>query len=267
MWWTTALSRQPPDCFARLPQDAIRMAVLPRNYGSRLLVPQVVLEVRSADGLVRRVEVDGDDFLIGRGDFCDLRLAGVDQPLVHSELHLQGGSVWIEAAEETVLLAVNGRLCRRMSLREGDRVQVGDTEITVHVGTPTQGVSDLPQVAPCGVSEDLTLLSADELCDRIVADEELIATFEQGRLSGWQSLLQAVETVLHDDPEVATHPQRVAAVAELRHLSEQLARRMTGTDVQLVNAAAEPDATQDAVSRRIEQLLQGFGESELRASA
>jgi hypothetical protein len=258
---------QPPDCFARLPQDAIRMAVLPRNYGSRLLVPQVVLEVRSADGLVRRVEVDGDDFLIGRGDFCDLQLAGVDQPLVHSELHLQGGAVWIEAADETVLLSVNGRLCRRMSLREGDRVQVGDTEITVHVGTPTQGVSDLPEVAPCGVSEDLTLLSADELCDRIVADEEMIATFEQGRLSGWQSLLQAVETVLHDDPQAASHPNRDAAVVELRSLSVQLAQRMGQSGVQFVDAATDLHEAQDGVSRRIEQLLQGFGESDLRASA
>lgn len=242
------------------------MAVMNRNCGAHLLAPLVVLEVHSQKAPHRRVEVDGDGFLIGRGDFCDLQLDGEDQPLVHSELHLQGGSVWIEAADETILLSVNGRLCRRIALREGDRLDIGSTEVIVHLGTPAEGANPLPRLTPAA-EEDLSLLTASELCDRIAAEQAEVDAFQQQQRSGYRSLLQAVESVLHDGTHAEGEPRWTAAVSQLRALIEQLSTDAGQPGVPFVDSTAELPETQEGVSRRIEELLRSFADGDLRASA
>ncbi|MDZ4687246.1 MAG: DUF1192 family protein, partial [Planctomycetaceae bacterium] len=174
--------------------DAIRNSGLLQT--AVLSAVPVVLEVRTTLGAVHQVTVDGDGFLIGRGDFCDLQLDDASQPLVHSELHLQGHTVGIEAADDNDAVIVNGDRCRRMALHDGDRVQCGGTEITIHIGTHAETAEALALPA---MSEDLTLLSVDELCDRIAHEEAEVAAFERGQLTGWRSLLQSVEATLLDD--------------------------------------------------------------------
>lgn len=222
-----------------------------------------VLEVHTPTGAVRRVTVDGDGFLIGRGDFCDLQLEDRSQPLVHSELHVQGAAIWIEALDDNQVI-VNGDRCRRMALRDGDRIACGATEIVVHIGTNANAVA---LTAGPRLAEDLSHYSASELCDRILEDEAAVAAFERQRLAGWQSLLQSVEATLLGDQRATTPPRLAAALAELRSLSDSIADRTSQLAAREAESAVEADDAQQAMARRIEQLLQGFGEQDLRASA
>jgi hypothetical protein len=244
--------------------DAIRNSDL---HTALLSAVPVLLEVRSNFDTVRQVTVDGDGFLIGRGDFCDLQLDDVTQPLVHSELHLQGQTVWIEAADDNDAVVVNGDRCRRMALHDGDRVQCGGTEITFHIGSHAGTAEAFPHSQ---FADDLALLSASELCDRIADEETQIAAFERGQLSGWHSLLQSVEATLLDDGRALDHPRLESAVAELRSLSDLIASRtqqLAEHEAEFLESTSDLEDAQAAIARRIEQLLQGFGESELRASA
>lgn len=238
------------------------LAVVPNSTLS------AVLEVRTPDGQTRQVVVDGDGFLIGRGDFCDLQLEDRSQPLVHSELHLQGQAIWIEAADDNDAVVVNGTRCRRMALRDGDQIACGTTQIVVHIGTNADAIALTP-VTP-QVAEDLSLLSASELCDRIAQEEVAVAAYERRQLAGWRSLLQTVEATLLDDQQSARHPRVESAIAELRSLSELIAARtqqLAAHEAQFVEATTDLEDAQHSIARRIEQLLQGFGEHDLRASA
>jgi predicted component of type VI protein secretion system len=224
-----------------------------------------VLEVRTSSGEIRQVMVDGDGFLIGRGDFCDLQLEDRSQPLVHSELHLQGQAIWIEAADDNDAVVVNGDRCRRMALRDGDRIACGSTEIVVHIRTHANTLALEPAARS---AEDLSLLSASELCDRIAQEETAVAAYECRQLAGWQSLLQSVEATLLDDPQSVRHPRLESTIAELRSLSDLItARTQRLAEQEAQFAGAAQDDAQSAIARRIDQMLQGFADQDLRASA
>lgn len=218
-------------------------------------------------GRVRQIPVDADGFLIGRGDFCDLVVNDAAVPLAHSELHLQEGAVWIEALDEEVAIEINGKSLRRLALRAGDVLQVGPAEITVRFGAPAAAAT--VEFA----ADDLSRLSAAELCDRIEAEEAELAAFERRRLLGWEALLSAVEGVLSKQRLHATHdadPRFETVLQQLQAMSAALdarTRELAAQEVQFVESAAELKDVQERLSRKLDQLLQQAGENELRASA
>lgn len=223
---------------------------------------RVILEATTGSGRPRRVLVEGGTCLIGRGDFCDVQVAHVDVPLAHSEIHIEHGAIWIEAADEPDL-EINGRRCRRLALRDGDAVKLGDTLITIRIN-------------PAGVladdSDELSQLSALELCERIEHEQAAVAEYERKRLAGWDALLTQLETIIAHEPAGAMQQEaRIEAVlAQLHEVSSLLAdrtRELAAQETQFLEAADELKHSQDQIASRLEHLMQQFPVSELRASA
>ncbi len=226
----------------------------------------LLLEVRGAEGRLRRLPVEADGFLIGRGDFCDLLVDEDNLPLAHSEIHLQDGAVWIEAVDAPTI-EINGRSVPRLALRTGDVLQIGAMTITIRMGADAL----TPPRASADVWEDLSALSALELCERIESEELAIADDERRRFQGIESLLSALENVLRTDQSLVAHdPRTENVVTQLHELSEALAertRQLQEQEQQFLASASEIKQSQDDMTRRMEELLHHLDTGDLRASA
>jgi len=222
---------------------------------------QIVLIAESRQG-ARRIAVEAGHCLVGSGDFCDLQIADPVVPLAHSEIHVEDGVVWIETADDHEL-DVNGRSCRRLALRDGDRVRVGETSLTIRINPP----AEIEQTG-----EDISRLSAFELCERIEGERAAITDFERRRLTGWETLLRQVEDVIQHEP-AATWEQdsRIESVVlQLHALADKLAERtreLAAQEALFMESAGELKHAQDLMTSRLERVLQQFQDSELRASA
>lgn len=226
----------------------------------------LLLEVRDVDGRTRRLPVDADGFLIGRGDFCDLQLDEAALPLVHSEIHLQDGVAWIEVVDAAAI-EINGRAVPRLTLRSGDVLQFGSLTGTVRMGADVAA----GQRTPVEAWEDLAALSAFELCERIESEQSAILEDERRRFQGIESLLVALETVLRTDQSlVEQDPRTENVVTQLHDLSEALAartRQLQEQEQQFLVSASEIKQSQDEMARRLEDLIQHLDTGNLRASA
>jgi predicted component of type VI protein secretion system len=225
---------------------------------------RVVLEATTGASRPRRVLVEGGTCLIGRGEFCDLQLADVDAPIVHSEIHIERGILWIEAADAHEI-EINGHSCRRLALREGDQLRVGKTAIQVRINPPEGLLAN-------GLGEDLSQLTALELCERIEAEQAEVSEFERRRLLGWDALITQLEDIIAQEPaaSVAQEARIEKVLAQLHEVSSLLAdrtRELAAQESQFLESAGELQQTQDQMTRRLELVLQRFQESELRASA
>lgn len=226
----------------------------------------LILEVRDAAGALRRHRVEADGFLIGRGDFCDLRLDEPSLPMVHSEIHLDNGVIWIEAIDAPSV-EVNGKLVPRLTLRSGDTLRFGSVPATVRMGADAMNIGSTTDAA----WEDLSHLSAVELCERIEAEEAAVRDEERQRWQGVESLLVALEQMLRTDRELVTDEARTEEITQQLHaLSEALAIRtqqLADQEQQFLNTAHEIKHSQDEMTRRMEVLIQQLDTGELRASA
>jgi hypothetical protein len=224
----------------------------------------LLLEVRDAAGQITRELVDADGYLIGRGDFCDLRLADAALPMVHSEIHIQDGAIWIEAVDAPAV-EINGRAVPRLTLRSGDALRIGSMSITVRMGI------DAAWQASIDGWEDLSQLSALELCERIEAEEAAIRDDERRRWEGVEALLVSLEEMLRTDTVlVADDPRTETIVQQLHELSEALATRtqqLAEQEQQFLDTASEIKQSQDEMSRRLEEMIHHLDAGEFRASA
>lgn len=222
----------------------------------------LILEMRDTAGQLRRHRVEADGYLIGRGEFCDLRLDDAGIPLVHSEIHIQDGAMWIEAVDAAAI-DMNGKAVPRLALRSGDVLRVGSLAVTIRTGVEAEILAD--------DWEDLSALSALELCERIEAEEAAIRDDEQQRCQGIESLLVALEGMLRTDRELLgddAHTENV--VQQLHALSEALATRtqqLVEQEQQFLNTAGEIKHSQEDMARRMEDLIHNLDAGELRASA
>ncbi len=226
----------------------------------------LLLEVRGVEGRLRRLPVEADGFLIGRGDFCDLRLDEAGLPLVHSEIHLQDGVVWIQAVDVPTI-EINGRTVPRLTLRSGDVLKLGSATATVRMGAEAAAALRSPNE----LWEDLSDLSAAQLCERIEAEEAAILEVERRRFEGIESLLAALENVLRTDQTLVDHdPRTENVVTQLHDLSDALAertRQLQDQEQQFLASASEIKHSQDEMARRLEDLIHHLDTGDLRASA
>ncbi|HET6422715.1 MAG TPA: FHA domain-containing protein [Planctomycetaceae bacterium] len=226
----------------------------------------LILEVRDAAGHLHRHRVENDGYLIGRGDFCDLRIDEAALPLVHSEIHIQEGAIWIEAVDAPAV-EINGKAIPRLSLRSGDLLQIGTLSATVRSGEEAEATWQLSQES----WEDLSHLSALELCERIEAEEAAIRDEERQHWHGVESLLVALEELLRDDQRIFADESRTdEIVQQLHQLSEALATRtqqLAEQELQFLNTASEIQHSQDDMARRMDELIHHLDAGELRASA
>lgn len=137
-----------------------------------------------------------DRFLIGSGPRCDLRLGGDDMPLLHSIVHISGGTICIDPVADTPQLLVNGRP-GAADLQSGDEIVIGRFRMVLHgasVACESQAVSELnADTLETEDQIDPSTLSAAELVELIEAEEALIEEFEARRQSGADALLDAVQ--------------------------------------------------------------------------
>lgn len=221
--------------------------------------------------------IDRDQIRVGSSPVCEIHL--LEGPLLHSVIRMEAGAVWIEAADEAAELNVNWRACRRMALRDGDVISICGMDLTVRDAEIYSA-----QVGAVQLVEDITQLTADELCDRILSDQSAVDQFEEGCLKGMQKLMEAMKAVIAAEPVTSEMLPTAPAVEfsdecqrlldQIHEMSEMMNGRTRELDLcetELVAATELLEETQDRVSRQIETLLDQIGDAaiptELRASA
>jgi len=226
------------------------------------------------------VLVRHDGFSIGTSQRCDLTLVEPSIPALHSVIHLQRGAIWIEAADDKATLIVNDRPYRRMALRHDDRLKIGATEFTILI--QPEGIARSDEAV---MTEDLALLTAEELCDRILSEQSMVAEFADGQRAGWDALLRAIEAA-NDEPatsgsidelSIATEEQQVvfdALLGQIQELNEAITdrtRELDHREIEVLESTSMLEESQQRVSQRIDEILDHLNKTdppnELRASA
>lgn len=223
--------------------------------------------------------IDRDGLRIGSSPVCELPLPG--GPPLHSVIHRQSGVTWIESQDDASLI-VNGQPRRRMALRDGDVLELNGLELIVRFRA-----ADQVDVTTRGLEDDLSLLSAEELCDRILSEQAMVEEFSEGQRAGWNGLLAAIEAANDTEQPTISLPLEVEQVVEaaapdacerlleqIRELSEMVngrSQELDDCESELVAATALLEEAQERVSHQIEGLLEQLqtptDEVELRASA
>lgn len=251
-----------------LPRHSVDVSV---DQDSKI-APQLVLEFDEGS-----LVIDRDRIRIGSSPLCEIHL--LEGPLLHSVIHTEAGATWIEIHDEAAELNVNWRRCRRMALRDGDVISVAGMDITVRTAFSFAANGDVSTLV-----EDMTQLTAEELCDRILTEQSAVNEFEAGRLQGVQKLMDAMKEAIAAEPMMAEMLNSTAAVEfsdecqklldQIHEMSEMMHGRTQELDLcesELAAATSLLEETQDRVSRQIETLLDQIGEgqeqTELRASA
>jgi hypothetical protein len=221
--------------------------------------------------------IDRDQIRIGSSAVCEIHL--LQGPLLHSVIRAEAGVIWIETADESAELNVNWRACRRMALRDGDVISICGMDLTVR-----DTVAFSAEAGSVELVEDVTQLTADELCDRILSEQSAIDQFEEGRLKGMQKLMDAMKAVIAAEPQASERLTTAPAIElsdecqrlldQIHQMSEMMngrTRELEHCETELVATTELLEETQDRVSRQIESLLDQIGEasapSELRVSA
>ncbi|MBS0203129.1 MAG: hypothetical protein JSS49_09545 [Planctomycetes bacterium] len=225
----------------------------------------------------RSLVVDRDRIRIGASPLCEIQLQ--EGPALHSVIRVDNGVTWIEADESVSDLMVNWRNCRRMALRNEDVILVPGLELTVRERFAVS-IAD----AASGQPEEITALSAEELCDRILSEQSVVDEFESTRLDGVKKLMAAIKQVARADYS-DTHVLDSAPAGEfaddcerlldqIREMSEMMTGRTQELDQcegELIAATSLLQETQERVSRQIDDLLDQIADvspaTELRASA
>jgi hypothetical protein len=204
-------------------------------------------------------------FLIGSGEWCDLRLGGA-MPVLHSVLRVDGISVWLEAVVDAPPLHVNGRAIGSCELNDGDEISIGAFTLKL---CDARDVQHEALMKPIDIEEllglerdeeeDVSELSAAELLQRIERDEQLVEEFQKRRDLGSTALLERLEHELDSesaqaDPEDQTLQvlrELQSAMSELNELASELklqSGEMTGEEFSQATSSLL-DFQQDVVGR------------------
>lgn len=224
----------------------------------------------------RTLVIDRDRIRIGSSPLCEIQLT--EGPALHSIIRVEAGVAWIEADDTVTDLMVNWKNCRRMALRNDDVILVPGQEFTV------REQSTIAMEGDVALAEQITDLSAEELCDRILSEQSAVDEFESSRFDGVKKLMAAIKQVAEADHS-ATHILDTAPAVEfsddcerlleqIREMSEMMTGRTQELDQcegELIAATSLLQETQERVSRQIEELLDQIADvspaTELRASA
>jgi hypothetical protein len=96
--------------------------------------PRVELEIMRGRARNRIRRIDVPVYLIGSAADCDLVLADSGFPDVHTYLYVTKEGVSVRRLGEGPELAVDGQVMQASTIRNGQRLQLGSYEFTVHVG-------------------------------------------------------------------------------------------------------------------------------------
>lgn len=171
------------------------------------LTQRLVLEITRGRTRFPLRPVAGERFLIGAAVTCDLRLGGPLMPALHSIIHTADGCSELDAISAVPALKINGVTVDHAYLNNGDRIEIGDVELTARLvaqaeftarGTPHRlAVPDSPAA--------LEELSTSELLELWRQETGEIAQWESRERLAEQNLLNAVRQT----PPALRTPSRV----------------------------------------------------------
>ena len=228
----------------------------------------------------RSIQVHHDGFKIGTGRHCDLILADPQLPRLHSQIHVQSGAIWIETATDELHLIVNDRPCRRMALRDGDRMRIGSTEFAIQLA-PLSSLTESGDLTSEPIQDDLASLTAEELCDRIVTEQSMLKELSEDEDSGWEALLQAI-AAFRKVPSASESEGRSPAddagvynvlldqIQELQATIADRSRELSEKEAEVLASTSMIEETQQRVAKRLDVILDHLNHAEpneLRASA
>ncbi len=110
------------------------MIDLEAKTNSRTGIPRVELEILRGRARNRLRRIDVPVYLIGSAHDCDLVLADPGFPDVHTYLYVTKDGVSVRRLGEGPDLAVDGTVTQASAIQNGQRLQLGQYEFTVHVG-------------------------------------------------------------------------------------------------------------------------------------
>ncbi|MFM8582076.1 MAG: FHA domain-containing protein [Planctomycetaceae bacterium] len=168
---------------------------------------RLVLEITRGRTRFPLRPVAGERFLIGAAVTCDLRLGGPLMPALHSIIHTADGCSELDAISAVPALKINGVTVDHAYLNDGDRIEIGDVELTARLvaqaeftarGTP-------PRLAVPDSPATLEELSTSELLELWRQETGEIAQWESRERLAEQNLLNAVRQT----PPALRTPSRV----------------------------------------------------------
>ena len=171
------------------------------------LTQRLVLEITRGRTRFPLRPVAGERFLIGAAVTCDLRLGGPLMPALHSIIHTADGCSELDAISAVPALKINGKMVDHALLNDGDRIEIGDVELTARLVAQAE-------FAPRGTAARLTVpdspaaleqLSTSDLLDLWRQETGEIARWESNERLAEQSLLNAVRQT----PPAIRTPTRV----------------------------------------------------------
>jgi len=114
---------------------------------------QKLLEVSAADGRVREIPLTGDEFLIGRGEDCDLSVHDPETSRHHCLIRIRGNEITIADLGSSNGTHINGhRLLSQVKLKTGDEIAIGNSRFVVDLDDDPdfhlpESISNDPQAA------------------------------------------------------------------------------------------------------------------------
>ena len=94
-----------------------------------------LLEVGAADGRVREIPLTDDEFVIGRGEDCNLCLHDAEISRHHSMIRQRGGESVVSDLGSSNGTFINGhRLLSQVKLSTGDEIVLGPFRYVVDLG-------------------------------------------------------------------------------------------------------------------------------------
>ena len=91
--------------------------------------PEPAREVVTLTIAGKRHEITEPSVVVGRSREADIRISDVNSSRRHAELRQEGETFWIVDLDSTNGTSVNGKRVDRQRLRDGDRIEIGTTEI------------------------------------------------------------------------------------------------------------------------------------------
>ena len=91
--------------------------------------PEPAREVVTLTVAGKRHEITEESVVVGRSREADIRISDVNSSRRHAELRQEGETFWIVDLGSTNGTSVNGKRVDRQRLRDGDRIEIGTTEI------------------------------------------------------------------------------------------------------------------------------------------
>ena len=200
-----------------------------------------ILEICRGETQFSRRPIPGRRCLIGGDSGCDLQLGSDLVPSRHSQIRVDGQTIWVEALADDPPLLINGRPERTAVLADGDRIEIGPFEIILHAPANTSGGAVDP-----GLSE----LTASELIDLLERDQQLVEQHEQSVLSGVEAMLDAAGARRTDTPD-----RLAARLDQLAIQIEGHEKRITGREEAFAEIVASLLDGQDQLAGQLGQVL------------